>query len=48
MGFEDFAGSGIVHLTGGISGLVGTIVIGARYGRFEEKKEVQEEIDGYK
>jgi Amt family ammonium transporter len=34
MGFHDYAGSCVVHLTGGISGLIGTIVIGPRHGKF--------------
>ena len=34
MGFQDFAGSVVVHAVGGFAGLAGAIVLGARLGRF--------------
>ena len=37
MGFIDFAGDGPVHMVGGFTGLVGTIYMGPRIGRFDTK-----------
>jgi Amt family ammonium transporter len=34
MGFKDFAGSGVVHLTGAVAGLTGTMLLGARLGKY--------------
>lgn len=34
-GYYDFAGSGIVHMVGGLSGLVGAMAAKPRTGRFD-------------
>ena len=44
-GMIDFAGSGIVHMLGGVAGLVGSYLVGPRKGRFTDKGAVQ--IEGH-
>lgn len=40
MGFQDFAGSAVVHGLGGFAGLAGAIVLGPRLGRYVDGKSV--------
>jgi ammonium transporter, Amt family len=39
-GYQDFAGSGVVHVAGAVAGLAGAIVVGPRIGKFRDGRPV--------
>ena len=44
LGFHDFAGSCAIHMVGGISALIGAIMVGPRIGKYVEDKKTGKKI----
>lgn len=47
VGYRDFAGSGIVHICGGVAGLVGAYMVGPRGTKLFENSEDKQDIEGH-
>jgi hypothetical protein len=45
LGYRDAAGAGYIHMIGGVSGLVGTIILGPRFGIFDTQLQIQKNIN---
>jgi ammonia channel protein AmtB len=45
MGYKDYGGAGVVHLTAGVAGFVGTYLIGPRSGLFRREPSIEYILD---
>uniref|UniRef100_A0A7S4DAS9 Ammonium transporter n=1 Tax=Heterosigma akashiwo TaxID=2829 RepID=A0A7S4DAS9_HETAK len=45
LGYKDFAGSGLIHLCGGLAALIGAKLVGPRFGRLKEENGTIQVID---
>ncbi|XP_062592526.1 putative ammonium transporter 1 isoform X1 [Saccostrea cucullata] len=47
VGYQDFAGSGVVHVLGGIAAFMGAVMLGPRIGRFHRSSKTVAPIRGH-